>query len=436
MTILPPHSATPLSRAIALAAAALVAVLAVGEQAAAQRYKTDPVDSKLSRRGSIVKNVVKKGSASAEDAQLFTDYFDKYYFPAMTQADPYSLGDLGKLRADLFRQFLAPATPVFRKQLTDKAFAFANKVVRGNGYHRAVRFNGLLMLGSLTTDGVKPLPDANAFLCKVSQAASQKKVPAYMQAGALVALATHAQQLDKLPADQQTKTLIALAAATAEDTFQRDVDVSSRNWLRRSAAVSLATGAKAVGKPQAAASLADLLVDESLTLDTRAAIAASLQGLTLPNGEVAAKDMLALAKAAIEDEVEQALEFEEMQISSRSYSRNAAPIDSDRFRVNTEESRLEYIRRGLAARLANLRKGLTAVAGAAGDQADAVNTAAAAMQRVVELATSTNAVDLDITAEIKAMKDAFEGAQGNNKPAADAAPAEDEPEIEEGEQLF
>ncbi len=89
---------------VVLSAFAIVTLLVEG--VSAQSYLSDEVDNSLRRRGQIVKRYVKNPTGSPDDEQQFRDYFTKYYFPAMTQSTPDALGSVGKMRADLFKQFI------------------------------------------------------------------------------------------------------------------------------------------------------------------------------------------------------------------------------------------------------------------------------------------------------------------------------------------
>lgn len=433
----------------AVAMATLFAPAAFFSQALAQRgVQSDelPESSQLRRAGSIVKKWVKRPEGGPEQETLFNQFFDDYYFPLMTQATPNGLGELGKLRYDLFRQYLSPAAPAVRQELTAKAYAFATRVIRNRSpkdtprrYHNAVQYNAVLILGELTSDGSRPLPAANQFLRKVSELATAKRLPAHMQAGSLVALGGHAAKLDLLPPADQTATLAALAKATQPGTVVDSAGPLPQDWLRRRAALGLATGAKKIGNQAATGVLAKLIADETLTLDTRAAIAASLKDLpSSPEASAAASAaVLSLVEQVAKDESTEAVAFEESQID-RSQRDSLSFNKSSRFRFDEENRRVEYVREGLAARLMNLRAGLEATRSSAGDRAEQVDAILQGINGVLTLATSQDSVDLDVTAEIKSMASALSRLNSEQPDPAASAEAAEEAAVEEAvaEDLF
>ena len=88
------------------------------------------------------------------------------------------------------------------------------------------------------------------------------------------------------------------------------------------------------------------------------------------------------------------------------------------------ESRLEYVREGLAAQLTDLKTGLEASAATAGNQANAVDSAIAAIDEVLAVATNNDTIDLDVTAAVKEMGQEVAALAPGAAPAEDAA-AED-----------
>ncbi|MEM6330263.1 MAG: hypothetical protein AAF790_08440 [Planctomycetota bacterium] len=410
--------------AVAMAALAIATPPACG---------SDAIDAKLSRRGSIVKRWVARPTSSQSEVKLFNDYFDRYYFPAMTQADPIEMGKIASLRANLTRQYLKPATPDVQQQLTKKAFDFASRVIRSRGpdgqpkrYAREVKYNAVLLLGDLgksyPRDGADPLPEANSFLCRVAELAASKRLASYMQAGALVSLAQQAEHLDKLPSANQLKTVNALRVATTQEAVSGAADKATRDWLRGRAASGLAAAAKKTGSKELVAALIKLVSDDSLTLDTRVQIAASLQGLPLPGEGGLAPAVLDLAAEIAKAEAEEARDFEDKQIEGTRASLDL--IDSQRYRYDTVSSRLLLIREGLAARLATLRDALAAAGPVAGEMANDLRAAEVAVDAALRQAVSEDTIDLDVTAEIKRMAAALTRAAPPEepKPAAEAEP--------------
>src|SRR5690606_17970403 len=99
--------------AIAFFVATLVVSGALGQQ-----YKTDEIDPTLRAQGSVLKRYASDPNSDPSKKQLFENYITKYRIPMMTRSDPNALGDLGKDRYDLFRQYVWPAHPSVQAWMT------------------------------------------------------------------------------------------------------------------------------------------------------------------------------------------------------------------------------------------------------------------------------------------------------------------------------
>ena len=414
-----------------------IALLAAPENALAQRgAQADEVDQSLRREGSTIKNWVKRPTSDPAAVKQFEDYFDRYFFPLMTQTSPMAIGEMAKLRQDLINQYLAKADPQIKSKLNEKAYAFAEKVIRGR-YHRTAKVNAVLMLGQLdetySSSGPEPIAKANGFLCRVLELAAAKRLPPYMHATALVGVNRHAQALDKLPASLQKKTVEVLMKATEEDSIAPEAGPLTSDWLRGSAASGLASAARKVESQQVVGKLVELVGDPSLTLDTRANIAGSLQGLTLPADGSAAKAVLNLAVEIGKDEAAEAQKFEEEQLNTRGRRQGVqARTGSERYRYSDESSTgVEYLRPGLVARLAAIEQGLKAVASSAGDLAPAIADATQAVSSVLSSAKSTDSIDLDISAGVKVMSATLARVAPDDAPPAAEPPAGEPPAAED-----
>ena len=436
--------ASPLKRSFS-ALLALAATLCLASSAVAQAgYQGDEVDQRLSRKGSVVKRWVARPSGSADDAKLYKEYFAGYYFPAMTQPTTEGLAELGTLRYNLFRQYITAAAPEIQRGLTEQAYQFARRVIRGRGpddaprrYHRAVKYNAVLILGDLGSayprDGVRPMPQANEFLSQIAALGAQKKLPAYMLAGALVGLTKHAGSLDQLPQGNQEKTVAALVAATKPDAVADTAGRLTRDWLRRRAAAGLATASKTLNDPKLVAALVPLVEDASLTLDTRATIAASLVDLTLPENGAAAKAVLQLASEIGADEADMAEEFDDLKTGGGGMRETSHLMTSSRYRFDMTRSEMVFIRTGATARLSDLQAGLEAAGKAPGPHAAAIQTALSAVAQAIAKLTDEENIDLDVSEELIAMASTL--AKTSPADAAAAEEAETDP-AEEAEGLF
>lgn len=388
-----------------LSAAVLALLMTVACQLPSQlvmaaNYVQDEADDKLSRKGSVVKRWVKESSINAADKKLLEEYFDNYYFPALTQTSTEGLGELGDLRYELFRNYIIPATPAMQRDLTDKAFAYVKKVVRGR-YHPSVKYNALLVLGSLgksySDQGTDPLPEANNALGAIVGMGLAKRQPPYVLAGGVIGLYQHALAFDKLPQSNQEATLKALVSVASQTDFADGASRLTKDWIRWRAATGLAEIAKKGGGEDAVSTLVKLMGDETLKLDTRCEVASVLPNGNLPDGAAASLAVLNLVKEAAKDEAKEAKDFQDHFVGGGGNRQTMQTIKTDRMRFDPETQRVIYIREGLMARLTNLQKSLTAVSGSAGDNAAAVQQVAAGVNKVIDLLTSRDAItDIDI----------------------------------------
>lgn len=399
--------------------------------ARAADFAQDEIDQRLSRKGSTVKRIVKGRLSDHGDKETFETFFDDYYFPALTQATAEGLGELGDLRYELFRSYIVPATREIQQELTKKAYAYISKVIRGK-YHPSVKYNAVLVLGSLgssyTQEGTTPLPAANGLLGKMVELGLSEKLPPYMLAGAVVGLHQHAQAFDKLPASNQEATVKALVKVASQTEFDDDTSRLTKDWIRWRAATGLAEIASKGANAEAATALVKLISDETLKLDARCEVASLLPSGNLPDGPGAAMAVLELTRAVTKDEAKEATDFQENFVGGRQSSQSARLVKSDRMRYDQEMQRIVYIRAGLLARMEDLKKGLIAVSGGAGDNAAAVQAVGAAITKLTELVTSRDAVTdlaiadavIDLSASVKSATSGLGGAAAEQEPEVEA----------------
>ena len=125
-------------------------LLCLSTLASAQQYQADAVDDKARLLGPTAQNCVKDSSRYATDKERFTEYFTKYYFPAMTRFEPNDLAELGDMRYNLFIQYLWKAeNEELQSDLTDIAFNAVSRIITDKKYHPAVRYNAILIVGML-----------------------------------------------------------------------------------------------------------------------------------------------------------------------------------------------------------------------------------------------------------------------------------------------
>ena len=161
--------------------------------AGAQQYQADPVDENAGKLKLTAEQCVKNPARFTNDGAQFIEFFDKYYFPAMTRFAPGDLAQLGRMRDDLFSRFLWASTDEnLQRELTEMAFKKVQPVERSSKYHPAVRYNAILILGMLdktyATAGRPPVPlkaGTDELVLIVNYAADGKPVPPFLVVGAL-----------------------------------------------------------------------------------------------------------------------------------------------------------------------------------------------------------------------------------------------------------
>src|SRR6476661_8979597 len=185
------------------------AIFALVSGAIGQQYRTDPIDDNAKNSGALAQLCVKNPGRYAQDQAKVMDFFTKAYFPSMTRTDEKDLGNLGKLRFNLFKNYLWPATdPQLQTDLTGWTFDAMRNFVKPADppYHPALRYNAVLIIGMLDDQYAieagaarrAPVPStrANDFLVMVVDSAADDKVPPPLVFGAIVGLDRHAQYKD------------------------------------------------------------------------------------------------------------------------------------------------------------------------------------------------------------------------------------------------
>ncbi len=403
-----------------------LATFAAATPATAQRYKSDAIDSRLSTKGVIARRYVKSGQG---DAQEFKDYIEKAFFPSMTQASPEGLAELEKLQSDLFKYYLYPAPPATQKYLHQQALDFAKRVAAGREYHPSVRYNALLILGKLDdkypAGGQAPVPSATAtdLLCALTSASIKNpRSPNYLLVGALLGLERHAKYYEQLPNEQKKNLMVTLYNVLTVDKLEGDFTPEVREWVFTRTASAIANMQTPGPKGAFVKGLAKRVSDDTLSLETRAALLAQLKKLNAKPGEdygpAIAKAAIDLASAVGKEEAEIAEKFEDMQIQAGIGFIGARGKLSRRVTTGlTNEPQL--YREGILALFNDLQKGVSAAEEISpADQKPALTAITAAIANVVSKTADKSSIDLDVTEAIKRM--AYAVSEATTQPLAAA----------------
>jgi hypothetical protein len=392
---------------------------------AAQEYRSHAVDEKARTNRVYAQRCLKDPATYAAEKAKFDEFFAKYYFPAMTGTTPESLGDLGKLRYELFKLYLWNTTnEELQRNLTTLTYNAMRPIVIGP-YHPAVRYNAVLTLGMLdeqyAIDGAgarppRPHSPANKLLVQIVEAgAAGKAVPPSLVLGALVGLERHARFHAGLPTDAANATIAAALKIVGQDKPSLEMDSEVFSWIRLSAARVLAEFGSVGTNNQAHDALVKL-IGSGGSIDDRAAAAALLAKINYEgaqiDGAAAAEQLLKLARDMAEAEDKRAKEFEDarFQGSGVGAARRGPVGRGGGFRGEmmdggfAGEQKDEYPRSLVLNRLTDLRTGLTALRPTMPAEIQAkFDTVLTAIGPVIEATSSKDSVGLEIARAARAM---------------------------------
>ncbi len=181
-----------------------LAFVNVAAIAGAQQYLTLPIDEKARPNRTIAQQCLRNPQLYAANKDKVADYFVNYYFPSMTRTEPDKLGEVGKLREELFKYFLWKTTNAeLQHDLTDLAYKQAGRIVTADvpPCHPAARYNAILVIGLLddqySPDGRQPpkpyAPATQALTGVVNLATTDNRFPPPVILGAVIGLERHAQ---------------------------------------------------------------------------------------------------------------------------------------------------------------------------------------------------------------------------------------------------
>ena len=410
-------------------------VLLVAGGASAQTYKSDPVDTSLSKKRQIAIQYAKSPQGAAEREQEFRDYIEKYHLPAMTRSSEAGLERIEKLRVDLFRQFIWPASPQNQKYVSDKTFEYAKRVVRSGGYHPAATYNALLVLGMLDDryageENPTPVPsvEANKLLCAVARStATKERLPRFFLAGALVGLERHTKYLAGLPQANQDLTTKTLVGVLTAPQLAGEYGQGVREWIYTSAARGLANLGTTGPEDRFFRAVVMRVADEKLDLDTRLELA-SLLGKFNPQPGVkdAAKAVDAIQKIAMEvtkEEAGYADQFEKLFGNRGGTREMQVGRGKEARRIRLSDRRYELVLSGFLSTLGKLSTAVDAVAPLADEaRKPGIEQIAAALKSTIESVAKSDTIDLRRAQMIKQLAEevaASAPAEGGAEVAAD-----------------
>ncbi len=419
-----------------------IAVMSVASQAIGQEWFTLPIDDKARNDRNVAMQCLKKTDFDDGEKERFINYFQNYYFPAMTRTEPEKLGDLGKLREDLFKKTLWSASNApAQKELTNLAFKAMGQVVgaQSPAAHPAVRYNAILVIGLLDqkySNGRQPPDPLDAAVkpltAVVDMATTDNRFPPPVVLGAIIGLERHAQYRQSMSPEEVSAMSAALLKLVTHEDPIHEMDRDAYSWMRLRAASVLAR-LGSVGDKNAVHDAIIKLASGRKSIDDRCAAAALLEKLEYKDVKLddagTAEPLFALARdlAAVEDQ--KALEFQNQQYAGGGGTvsgRYAGPGFEGGISGGTGTETLEtFPRRQVLTRLRDLRSGLEKVKPALPEETQKkVDAVIAALDPAISAASNKDTVELTLVDELRKMAEAINRAV---PPAEKAAPATDKP---------
>ena len=406
----------------------------------AQRYrqinpKLDEREAKTMQRK--VGQAVKDEAGLGANASVVNDYFAKYYFPMMTQADPDNLAKLGDRREKLFTQYIrVTANPDSLATLTTLAVKVGSAISKGN-YHPAVRYNGALILGNLDQQiagGTRqnptppiPLPAATAVMLELLEQEDFQgvKVHPSVRLGALIGLERHA-RFGIAPEHVQRVTKAALDVIAQENPAE-EVSQDVHHWMKCRAASVLANLHREKPAAEVQVALNGLMADESLDLENRCFVAGLMQRLVYAQAEGVEPGAIvavlgSLSQDVMQAEAELARDYQKEILGGGGFNRGGF---RGRGRAGSDdEPKLE--RRQLLARLQAIYKGGGSLGeGVTDDAKSRLQSLLDAMKPARLAARDKDSTEVDVAnVVIQAAKDVDQIIQSWNQGAAEEPEAD------------
>jgi hypothetical protein len=407
-------------------------LLALAPAAAARgQFKADEIDQSLRAHGRVLQRYAADPNSDPSKKPTFENYITKYYIPSMTQTDPMALGELSKLRTELFRLYVWPSAPAVQSWLNATLLERMQAIYKDSAYHPSVRYNALLVIGTLDEqygESPKPLPAANTVLIGVlADGLRNASLSPAMMVGALIGLERHAKYRAGLPQQAQDTMAKGFMAVGGRDKFPQEMSTAVRNWIRMQAARGLAHYGTIGENAQYHQALMKMIDDASLGVENRCEIAGLLPKLQYKAGDAidAPAAVKSLAQLVVDygaDEAKIAQKYVDVRVNPLGGGAFFTPGTGGThkgFRIVKDQ--LVYERRRPVDCLSDLQAGLKAIQPALPeDQQKLFTELQQSMQPIVDIATKKDSLDLDIARDIQAMSEKFKQIAA----AAVAKPAE------------
>jgi uncharacterized membrane protein YgcG len=401
-------------------------VLALANIASAQQFIQAPIKQGADKLKLAFEAAIRNPAGIGAAQEDVDNYLRGYFFPSMTQTRPDALAEIANLRERLFKQYIGQAgNAATQEYLVGQTFSFARGMARNN-FHPAVRYNAALILGDLSSkvsDPQVPLKQATEELLELVEQEQFNKiqVPESVKLGAVLGLERHARLgIDTTLADRLNKAMISAINSMAPE----DVDPAVHDWLRSTAALTLANQYAKAPDREAQAAITSLIADSKANLDDRCLAAAGFERITFAtgadiDGKASTDAMGKLTLDVITDAAKLAEEYQEAALSGADFSggpgggggygggRGGYEGGRGGFGGGfgggdgSEDTGPKFEMRQLFNRLYNIAKGSGSLAKGLGDDDKArLEALVTELRPVVEVMENKDAVEIDVTEEV------------------------------------
>jgi len=234
-----------------------------------------------------VKGVITGKNLLSDNQTMFDAYYNRHFFPMMTRTDPKALEELPEDRYRFIREHLESATNAdVHEHVVDLALANLTPIVQNN-FHPAVRYNALIIIGSLNQTeavrigGTKATPEPHIRALPVLYAEfTRAENTDLLRVAALVGLVRHMEwdafRATPIPAAQRTAVIKALVELASQKEPPEGRTAEGHLWMRRRAIEALGYSNWSKAEPTVVEALNAFLTDKDEPLDLRATAAAAI----------------------------------------------------------------------------------------------------------------------------------------------------------------
>jgi hypothetical protein len=410
------------SRNRVISSSLLVLVLATA--ASAQQFVQAPIKQGADKLKLASENAIRNPAGIGAAQEDVDNYLRGFFFPSMTQTTAEALGEIATLRERLIKQYIGQAGNAATQEfLIGETFKFARGMARNN-FHPAVRYNAALILGDLNSkvsDPQVPLKQATEELLELTEQEQFNKIPVpeSVKLGAVLGLERHARLgIDPSLVDRLTKAMIGVINSKALE----DVDPAVHDWLRSTAALTLANQYAKTPNREAQAAIISLIADGTANLDDRCLAAAAFERITFSagadiDGKTSTDAMGKLTLDVITDAAKLAEVYQEEALGGANFDNMRGPGSGGRgyggydggrggfggggFGGGGVEEGPKFEMRQLFNRLYNIAKGSGSLAKGLGDDDKArLEALVTELRPVVEAMEDKDAVEIDVTEEV------------------------------------